>query len=827
LKTPCKQFLRRLLPVTTAVACVPLVSLAANEEVVSEPVVESGCSTSSCHGGIEAITSRDSVMMQSIFARGAGVGDPEGCVVCHGGDPEATVAEDAHRGSPELLQSQGGPQGFYPDPGSPWVNSFTCGTCHPDQVGAQWNSLMMTEAGKIQGTAWSFGALTGYEAKWGNYEAHNPADPSSRLGTDAYRAIMRHLAEKEPGAFPEKLEPLPEGITDLSTLTEHPEQSVFTYLRNQCQRCHTGVRGREERGDYRGMGCSSCHIPYGNEGFYEGEDPSIPREEPRHLLVHTLQSTREKTVTVHGRSYSGIPVETCTTCHDRGKRIGVSYQGLMESAYDSPFTEGGGGQLALHSKHYIAMQEDVHYQKGMLCQDCHTSIDVHGDGFIAGCNLAQVQIECADCHGTPGAFPWELPLGFQDEFGETPQEGPPRGVADRILPYQAAGTVHPREDGYLLTARGNPYPEVVRRGDEVVVHAASGRDLVMKPLKLLEQEKELSVEARTAMVQVGAHLDRMECYTCHSSWAPQCYGCHVRIDYSEGKRSFDWVAAGRNHASPEHAAEAGEAGCSAYMPGELSEKRSYLRFEDPALGVNGEGRITPVIPGCQPSVTVIGPDGETVLLNHIFRSGPGQEGSGPEGQLGIDMSPTNPHTTGRARTCESCHLSEKALGHGIAGGRIFRPLDRPTVVDLATADGEVLPASARTQLEPIEGLEGDWSRFVTESGRQTQTVGHHLSLARPLNDEERAHIDRRGICLSCHREIPDNSVAVNLLHHTADTFGLLPHKTEEHDDLVHKIMLFAAWGQVGGGVFGGVVLSAAAWWFLRRRSRRRKAEAVQ
>jgi len=42
-------------------------------------------------------------------------------------------------------------------------------------------------------------------------------------------------------------------------------------------------------------------------------------------------------------------------------------------------------------KHYIAMEQDVHYQKGMICQDCHTSLDVHGDGFLAAANLASVQ----------------------------------------------------------------------------------------------------------------------------------------------------------------------------------------------------------------------------------------------------------------------------------------------------------------------------------------------------------------------------------------------------------------------------------------------------
>ena len=107
----------------------------------------------------------------------------------------------------------------------------------------------------------------------------------------------------------------------------------FTYQRQQCQRCHVGVKGREKRGDYRGMGCSACHIPYSNEGFYEGGDPTINKEERGHLLVHRIQGTRKAKVEVSGHEYSGIPVETCNSCHNRGKRIGVTYQGLMEFEY--------------------------------------------------------------------------------------------------------------------------------------------------------------------------------------------------------------------------------------------------------------------------------------------------------------------------------------------------------------------------------------------------------------------------------------------------------------------------------------------------------------
>ena len=771
-----------------------------------------------CHSDIEPIRDPNSEMMQKIFIQGQRLGDPAGCLVCHGGNPVATTSEDAHKG-----------KAFYADPGSPWVNKFTCGQCHTELVKAQWNSLMMTEAGKIQGAAWAFGSLEGYDHRWANYDAANPPQSQQRLGTPDYCAYIERLKAAEPKAFPEKMTSLPEAPADLAQLAEHPEQAVFTYLRSECQRCHLAVKGRQKRGDYRGMGCSACHIPYSNEGLYEGADQSITKSEPGHLLVHMIQATRQAKVTVHDNVYSGIPVENCNTCHDRGKRIGTSFQGLMESAYASPFTEGGGGQIALHSKHYIALQEDVHYREGMFCQDCHTSIDVHGDGFLAGTSLAQVEIECADCHGTPQLYPWDLPLGYGDEFGQALQQGSARGLARELPALLKKGTVYLPEDGYLLTARGNPLNNVVRRANLVVVHTAAGRDIELKPLKLLRSEEQLETEAKVAMDNVISHLDKMECYSCHATWAPQCYGCHVKVDYSDGKRSFDWVAAGQRHRENKHAADAGEANYNTFIPGKVQETRSYLRWEAPPFAINGEGRVTPVIPGCQVSVTVIGEDGKTILKNHIFRTLPGSEGAGGEGQLGIDMSPVQPHTIGHARSCDSCHLSEKALGYGIDGAELNRPLNEAVIVDLMTADGRILPKIARTQIEPIYGLTADWSRFVTEDGQQLQTVGSHLSLSRPLNNQERAHINRRGVCLACHKEIPNQSLAASFLHHAAKYTGQLPKTPKQHSALVYKILMFTAWGQTffAIGLVPLVVLCIVLWLLIRRRRRKHEGNNLK
>ncbi len=596
--------------------------------IIYAQAVENHCLD--CHKGIEDILFPQSGMMKSINKIALKAGEiGNDCIVCHGGNPAARSKEKAHSGTIAYFLNHKGPKEFYPAPGSPWINQNTCGICHREQVKAQMNSLMMTEQGKIQGTLWGFGGLEGYNHNIGNYETEN-IDLHQRLGTEKYKKYMERLHDLNPQVYPQKMKELPTAPT-LDEVKKDPSLAAYTYLRQECLRCHTGSGGRKKRGDYRGIGCSSCHIPYSNNGFYEGSDKSIDKNHAGHLLVHSMQSSREAKVKVHGKRYSGIPIETCTTCHNRGKRIGVSYQGLMETEYNPTFDSKGNGQPALHTKHYMHLQEDIHYKKGLLCQDCHTSLDLHGDGFLSGSTLAPVEIECQDCHGTTDKYPWELPPGYGDEFATEAAKGKVRGLADKLPSYLKKGTIYDKKDGYLLSARGNPLGNAVKNPDaSIIIHLASGKDIQLQPLKKLKMDKKLSREALTAMDQIKPHLERMECYTCHATWAPQCYGCHIKIDYSNGNKHIDWLAAG--HDQDIHGTTGDMRGdYDKYMiPGRVTETRSYLRWEDPPLSQNGEGRVSPTIPGCQTTVTVIDDAGKALIKNHIFKI-PNVEGAGEEG----------------------------------------------------------------------------------------------------------------------------------------------------------------------------------------------------
>ena len=111
------------------------------------------------------------------------------------------------------------------------------------------------------------------------------------------------------------------------------------------------------------------------------------------------------------------------------------------------------------------------------------------------------------------------------------------------------------------------------------------------------------------MINVPQHMDKMECYACHSTWVPQYYGYKYVIDYS--KESIDWLD------SPEKFGADGTTadyhGNFVMQPGAPTYgDYSHTRWESPPLGINGEGRVTPLVGVIQTVSTVIGEDGETI-----------------------------------------------------------------------------------------------------------------------------------------------------------------------------------------------------------------------
>ncbi|MFQ5808765.1 MAG: hypothetical protein ACE5JM_04010, partial [Armatimonadota bacterium] len=546
---------------------------------------QSKCLT--CHQGIESIAAKPEHPHNMLA-----------CTDCHKGDSDATTLAAAH-------------EGLVVNPTDLRVAGETCGLCHAAEVKAGPTSIMATFAGIISGARYQWAAQNTKDSLYG----------------------VRAVADPD-GAVPEERG----GLAKLEQLPTRGESghAVDDYLRKECTRCHLWDKGTQRRGDYRSTGCAACHVLYAEDGLSRSGDKAIPHDEPGHPMIHQM-TTR-------------IPAQQCQICHNRGNRIGASFMGMMEQdPYGTPWTAEGEQQPKLHGKFYHKLLPDLHYERGLMCIDCHTSKDVHGDGNLYSKKEQYVEIRCRDCHGMPER----------------------------------------RSD--LKTSQGNPITNLRRRGGAVILTSKyDGRDHVVPQLADIRQRGRLPVA-----MQISTHIEKLECYACHATWVPQCYGCHLKVDGRD--KQHDWLLGEETQ-------------------GRWTESRSYLRWETPVLGLNGRGKVAPYMPGCQVLFTELSAAGKTLAHNKVFTTA--------AGIAGIASQPAQPHTIQKkARDCEDCHASRKAVGLGTG---LYDPKANGLPIDF------------------------EWERIVDEQGNQLQDTSHKG--ARPLTADQIARVNRIGACIGCHKE---------------------------------------------------------------------------
>ncbi|MCG8603594.1 NapC/NirT family cytochrome c, partial [bacterium] len=343
----------------------------------------------SCHEGIAPFT--EGQMMAQIKALGEKHGDPEGCITCHGGTPSATKKEEAHRDVPHGLRLSGGPQRFYPNPGNALVASYTCGQCHPGYAQRVQRSLITTDTEYIHrnlclAAIERRNTFEGPTKRFGRYDLEDKNGLIPDVGSPSYESFMASLT-RNPELFAQQVHRPPTFAENKLADIESPE----------CHDCHGPRPLRQTVEDEHGSGCSACHVPYRSGGTYLGLDSTIDKAQPGKLLVHRLQGTANTRVTLPAQhedeTYRGMLIDNCFTCHHDVREEMLNPIGAVMSHYGSRHKDGMGGAL--------------------LCQDCHTTIDMHGDGNIPLTSHAQMEVRCEDCHGTVELAPWELPLGYR------------------------------------------------------------------------------------------------------------------------------------------------------------------------------------------------------------------------------------------------------------------------------------------------------------------------------------------------------------------------------------------------------------------------------
>ena len=84
-------------------------------------------------------------------------------------------------------------------------------------------------------------------------------------------------------------------------------------------------------------------------------------------------------------------------------------------------------------------------------------------------------------------------------------------------------------------------------------------------------------------------------------------------------------------------------------------------------------------------------------------------------------------------------------------------------------------------------------------------------------------MSRAGACTACHQELPKENLATSFLHHVAKYTGQLPDDPHKHATLIHKIVLLAAWVQIGAVIIIPVMFIGCIVWFKKRKRNKKQA----
>ena len=272
----------------------------------------------------------------------------------------------------------------------------------------------------------------------------------------------------------------------------------------------------------------------------------------------------------------------CVICHKGYERI-----------FEQPMTVRS-GEKNFVSRSYGKVDSGFY---GKNCASCHVQrcTDCHGSGH----NISRPSVnDCQTCH--KGYY-----TGW-DYSGRAPREANMR--------YQRGLAVNGETFLKML-------PDVHYRAGMTcgachsMASLANGKKASKTCLDCHKPDKKV-IEHK-----IAAHMERLECYACHSAWGAQEYGTFfLRFRNPQLKEDFD------------------------LKPGDSEEylRSAYLKMQDaPPLGINSAGRISPIRPQFIAYYTDI----------------QAAHNSGPENSLlAAEWRAFFPHTIQRGTvTCEGCH----------------------------------------------------------------------------------------------------------------------------------------------------------------------------
>ncbi|NQE04781.1 hypothetical protein C5S32_02815 [ANME-1 cluster archaeon GoMg1] len=150
-----------------------------------------------------------------------------------------------------------------------------------------------------------------------------------------------------------------------------------------CEMCHSDVAENFSTTlHYTGAGMKGEYARHSAEEFGIDMDEYYAKWNCSKCHITTCQKCHVgyEAKMGHGDQTQEMTIDTCDECH--------------KPKQTSTFV----GDMAGHKK--PGPHADVHYEKGLICTDCHGATELHGDGtyYKSQDDAGAVKVKCEDCH---------------------------------------------------------------------------------------------------------------------------------------------------------------------------------------------------------------------------------------------------------------------------------------------------------------------------------------------------------------------------------------------------------------------------------------------
>lgn len=436
--------------------------------------------------------------------------------------------------------------------------------------------------------------------------------------------VSASLMARAPGilavdryAFGERNTPDRNSTDDISSLDKNsePKSPAESHARKLCLGCHLGSR-KPKPGDLgaeaRGGGCTACHL-------------APPNTQQKPSSTNNADNTSNARNTDNSDNSDNNPIGPPSHNNPQAQSTTASLHPEISAIVPERRCigcHGRSGRITMSFRGIVELEPNDQRVTGSS-EDGRpigkSNADVH----------AKIGMTCVDCHserdlmgsGTRNYFAHEE-VEIDCETCHQPVLSRTESDPDRERVAQVLRRSWLRHKKKELSAT----PLRTRQSTPLVRTDAPSHSL---QLVTTADTRVIPLSSTKPWHTLNGH-ERLSCQSCHANWAPRCRSCHT---------SFEKDGSDVDHLSNQ------------LTPGHWTEVAGQNGFGLPLLAVGQNGKISTFVEGMKMTLNV----GDSLIEKTLY-------------------APLDPHTTGKARSCESCHQSIDDTYPQT--GEITRPLAR-------------------------------------------------------------------------------------------------------------------------------------------------------